>query len=118
MLFAWGNQRQEKRQRGSVRIQYGCSSTDWNQRTTYAMSSRAPYLKLCHSSGLLFKHHQLSKIFTFLIVDCRLQGAFKTLFPQRSADGSSSLFLYIAITSPDSSIVYYKLSEGVVKPSV
>jgi len=56
----------------------------------------------------------------------RLQNAFTELFPVPSDRASSSSedtgpsppFIYIAITTQDASIVYYKLSQGIVKPSV
>ena len=59
----------------------------------------------------------------------RLQNAFVELFPvplspsdpasSNSEDTNSSPpFIYIAITTQDASIVYYKLSQGIVKPSV
>ncbi|KAF9524273.1 tRNA intron endonuclease [Crepidotus variabilis] len=46
-----------------------------------------------------------------------LQNAFKELFPQPTST-AETLFIYLAITSSDASIVYYKLNQGIVKPSV
>ncbi|KAF5315187.1 hypothetical protein D9619_006935 [Psilocybe cf. subviscida] len=43
-----------------------------------------------------------------------LQNAYKQLFPDRIEPA----FIYLAITSSDASIVYYKLSQGIVKPAV
>ena len=59
----------------------------------------------------------------------RLQNAFTELFPLPSSPSDlassssedtnpSPPFIYIAITTQDASIVYYKLSQGIVKPSV
>ena len=59
----------------------------------------------------------------------RFQNAFAELFPVPSSPwdpalsssedtNSSPPFIYIAITTQDASIVYYKLSQGIVKPSV
>ncbi|KAF8802558.1 hypothetical protein BYT27DRAFT_7196475 [Phlegmacium glaucopus] len=54
-----------------------------------------------------------------------LQNVFAELFPSPNPTSSSSenidpapSFIYIAITSQDASIVYYKLSQGIVKPPV
>ncbi|KAF8965128.1 tRNA intron endonuclease [Flammula alnicola] len=56
-----------------------------------------------------------------------LQDAFAQLFPKPSSADTSETntpadsttpFLYLAITSQDASIVYYKLSKGIVKPPV
>ncbi|KJA23216.1 hypothetical protein HYPSUDRAFT_40013 [Hypholoma sublateritium FD-334 SS-4] len=55
-----------------------------------------------------------------------LQDAFAQLRPQNVTETitdakttrSSPPSLYLAITSQDASIVYYKLSQGIVKPSV
>ena len=56
---------------------------------------------------------------SFHVLVARLQDAFKTLFPKESMDNvAAPPFLYVAITSSDSSIVYYKLSQGIVKPPV
>jgi len=49
----------------------------------------------------------------------RLQDAFRTLFPQDDIQDDVTLpSLYLAITLSDSSIVYYKISQGMIKPSV
>ena len=79
----------------------------------------ALYQKLCHLSGSLLKHHYyfFDGLSFFLVA--RLQGAFKTLFSKERMDNvAAPPFLYVAITSSDSSIVYYKLSQGIVKPPV
>jgi tRNA-splicing endonuclease subunit Sen15 len=57
-------------------------------------------------------------LFIFFFWFARLQDAFKTLFPKEGMDLNVAAppFLYVAITSSDSSIVYYKLSQGIVKP--
>ncbi|KAF9485782.1 hypothetical protein BDN70DRAFT_870660 [Pholiota conissans] len=52
-----------------------------------------------------------------------LQDAFKELFQKESvepdASGTTTIpSIYLAITSQDASIVYYKLSQGIVKPAV
>lgn len=56
-----------------------------------------------------------------------LQDAFAQLLPKNGTEtttdtkttrSSSPPSLYLAITSQDASIVYYKLSQGIVKPSV
>ncbi|PPQ73160.1 hypothetical protein CVT26_014826 [Gymnopilus dilepis] len=59
-----------------------------------------------------------------------LQGAFAQIFRTRSngeeflaaeqdsTAGANPPFIYLAITTQDASIVYYKLSQGIVKPPV
>ncbi|KAF9031447.1 tRNA intron endonuclease [Panaeolus papilionaceus] len=83
-------------------------------------------LESCGRAAISGKKRDTDK--TLYVVPCSLQeslsfgwvqSAFTELFPsfeQRSLEEIP--FLYLGITSSDSSLVYYKLSQGIVKPSV
>ncbi|PPQ68371.1 hypothetical protein CVT24_004792 [Panaeolus cyanescens] len=83
-------------------------------------------LEACGRAAVSGKKQDTDK--TLYVVPCSLQeslsfswvqDAFTVLFPPSSQDSSDEMpFLYLGITSPDSSLVYYKLSQGIVKPSV
>ena len=81
-----------------------------NTRMKYYMLFRVLFQKHCRSDGV----SSIDLVF-FVTYDLRLQDAFKFLFSDQDLDRR---FVYLAITSSDSSIVYYKIGEGMVKPAL
>lgn len=70
----------------------------------------ALYPNPCRSLGTLQLSPRCAESFDLHCYDARLQDAFKDLKNPKE--------MYLAITSEDASIVYYKISQGIVKPPV